>query len=188
MTSTVSVELFISADGWAGSDGLPGYFGYLGPELEQWLGVHAGEPHVALMGRKTYEMLSGLPDDARDDSWGQMVQRPTVVFSRTITEVEWPNAEVRNGDVVDEVRRLKHVSDVPMRTIGSLSLVRQLLAGGLVDQVRLVTFPLFAGDAGREWAYTDIVPADLQLIDHRVLDGRILVVEYRPTGNDIPRA
>lgn len=77
---------------------------------------------------------------------------------------------------------------MPLRSVGSLSLVRQLVAGGLVDQLRLVTFPLFAGDAGREWAYNDIVHAELELIDHRVLDGQILVFEYRPTGNDIPRA
>jgi dihydrofolate reductase len=75
-----------------------------------------------------------------------------------------------------------------MRTIGSLSLARQLIAAGLVDRMRLMTFPLLAGDAGREAAFADVASADLELVDHRVLDGRILLSEYRPTERDIPRA
>jgi hypothetical protein len=47
---------------------------------------------------------------------------------------------------------------------------------------------LFAGDAGREPAFADVASADLELVHHRVLDGRVLLVEYRPTGKDIPRA
>lgn len=49
-------------------------------------------------------------------------------------------------------------------------------------------FPLFAGDAGRDRALLDVASADLELVDHRVLDGRIMLTEYRPTGKDIPRA
>jgi hypothetical protein len=57
-----------------------------------------------------------------------------------------------------------------------------------VDRFRLMTFPLIAGDAGREAAFSDMASADLELVEHRALDGRVLLVEYRPTGNDIPRA
>ena len=56
MTTTLSVDLFISADGFAGSDGLPGYFGYLGPDLEAWIADSAA-PTVSIMGRRTYESL-----------------------------------------------------------------------------------------------------------------------------------
>ena len=51
-----------------------------------------------------------------------------------------------------------------------------------------MTFPLFAGDAGREWAFNNYASTDLDLAEHRTLDDRILLIEYRPTGNDIPRA
>jgi hypothetical protein len=51
-----------------------------------------------------------------------------------------------------------------------------------------MTFPLIAGDAGAEAFFADLASADLELVDHRVLDGRVLLVEYRPTGRDIPRA
>ena len=82
---------------------------------------------------------------------------------------------------------MKADSDVPLRTMGSLSLARQLANAGLVDRLRLMTFPLFAGESGREPAFADMGSADLELVDHRALDGRVLLVEYRPTGNDIPR-
>jgi hypothetical protein len=57
-----------------------------------------------------------------------------------------------------------------------------------VDRLRLMTFPLLAGPDGREPFFADMPCADLELTDHRVLDGRILLAEYAPTGRDIPRA
>jgi hypothetical protein len=51
-----------------------------------------------------------------------------------------------------------------------------------VDRLRLMTFPLFAGPDGREPAFTDVASTDIELVDHQVLDGRVLLVEYRPTG------
>jgi dihydrofolate reductase len=186
--STLTVDIFVSVDGWAGSDGLPGYFGYLGPELADWITTELAVPQVAVMGRRTYEALAGLPDEARDESWDRMSQLNTVVFSRTLHQAQWPNTRICSADLVEEIRTMKADSDVPLRTMGSLSLAQQLMSAGLVDRLRLMTFPLIAGDAGREPAFATMASADLELVDHRVLDGRILLVEYRPTGNDIPRA
>ncbi len=186
--STVTVDIFVSVDGWAGSDGLPGYFGYLGPELEQWIREVGDAPHTLLMGRKTYQMLAELPDEVRDEGWQRMAGTDKVVFSTTLTEAAWANTRICSGNVVDEVRAMKTGGDVPIRTAGSLSLARQLMDAGLVDRLRLLTFPLVAGDAGREPFFRDMGSADLELVDHRVLDGRVLLVEYRPTGRDIPRS
>jgi riboflavin biosynthesis pyrimidine reductase len=69
-----------------------------------------------------------------------------------------------------------------------MSLARQLLSAKLVDRLRLMTFPLLAGKAGREPALVSVASTDLRLTDHRVLDGRIVLTEYQPTGRDIPRA
>jgi dihydrofolate reductase len=188
MGSSLTVDLFLSVDGWAGSDGLPGYFGYLGLELEEWVTTELAVPQRVVMGRRTYEVLAGPPDQASDVSENPMAQLDTVVFSRTLQQVAWPNATICSGDLVEEIRRMKADSDVPLRTMGSLSLARQLMGAGLVDRLRLMSFPLMAGSSGREAAFADIASADLELVDHRVLDGRVLLVEYRPTGRDIPRA
>jgi len=83
---------------------------------------------------------------------------------------------------------MKTDSDVPLRTMGSLSLARQLTGAGLVDRLRLMTFPLIVGDSGREPVFANMASAALELVDHRTLDGRVLLVGYRPTGSDIPRA
>jgi len=186
--STLTVDIFVSVDGWAGSDGLPGYFGYLGPELEQWIRDEGGAPQTLLLGRKTYEILAGLPEEARDEGWQRMTATDKVVFSTTLTEASWANTRLCADDLVDEVRAMKASGDLPIRTAGSLSLARQLMDAGLVDRLRLMTFPLVAGEAGREAFFAGVGSADLELTDHRVLDGRVLLVEYRPTGRDIPRA
>ena len=188
MSSTLTVDLFVSVDGWAGSDGLPGYFGYFGPDLDEWITTELERPQLAIMGRKTYEILAGLPEEVRDAGWHRMTELDKVVFSRTLQDADWANTRISDQDLVEEIGRLKSESDVPLRTMGSLSVARQLANAGLVDRLRLMTFPLIAGDSGREAAFADVASADLALVDHRTLDDRVLLVEYRPTGKDIPRA
>jgi hypothetical protein len=65
---------------------------------------------------------------------------------------------------------------------------RHRKGAGLVDRLRLMTFPLIAGDSGREPLFASMASAGLELVDNRLLDGRVLLVEDRPTGKDIPRA
>ena len=185
----VTVDLFVSVDGWASSADSPGYFGYFGPELGAWIDAQSAAPQLVIMGRRTYEALAGLPDEARDDSWRQLSQMDAVVFSSTLTETAWPNTRICADDLVTEITRLKRAADgVPLRTIGSLSIAKQLLNAGLVDRLRLMTFPLVVGSSGSDPVFADVVANELELVDHTVLDGRILLVEYRPTGRDIPRA
>jgi dihydrofolate reductase len=186
MSATLTVDIFLSVDGYAGSDGLPGYFGYLGPELQGWIDTAGAAPQVMLMGRRTYEALSGLPDQDQDDASNNMTQTEKVIYSRTLTDSKWPNTRI-SADLIDDVQTLKLDGDCALRTVGSLSIVAQLMDAGLVDRLRLMTFPLIAGPSGREPAFAGLASADLDLVSNRVLDGRILLVEYAPTGNDIPR-
>src|SRR3982751_5393380 len=102
MTTTLSVDLFISADGFAGSDGLPGYFGYFGHDLEAWI-ADAAAPTGSVMGRKTYGMLASLPEEHRDEGWERTAQLETVVFSHTLKTVDWTNARVCADDPGEEV-------------------------------------------------------------------------------------
>lgn len=185
---TLIVDVFISADGWAGGENSPGYFGYYGPELEEWIAAETALPQLVVFGRRTYEALAGLPEEARDESWRRMSELHAVVFSRTLETVSWPNTRLCRDDLVAEIRRLKEESDVPLRTMGSLSVARQLLDAGLVDRLRLMTFPLLVGASGRERFFAGVAAAELELVEHRALDGRVLLIEYRPTGRDIPRA
>ena len=185
--SSLTVDVFVSVDGWAGSDGLPGYFGYLGPELADWISSEGQSPQIVLLGRRTYELLAGLPLELRDEGWERLSRLDKLVFSRTLTSAIWPNTRVCSGELVEEVTALKASSSVPLRTMGSLSLARQLTSAGVVDRLRLMVFPLLAGPVGREAAFEGVASADLQLVGHRSIDGRVLLLEYHPTGDDIPR-
>jgi dihydrofolate reductase len=188
MSTTLTVDLFISVDGFAGSDGLPGYFGYLGADLQEWITSEGSAPQVAIMGRRTYQMLASLPEEHRDESWENMSRLETVVFSTTLDTADWPRTRISSGDLVEEVRRMKAEGETPLRTVGSLSVARQLVAAGLVDRLRLMVFPLTAGPAGREPAFDEAGSHDLELVGTTVLDRNTLLLEYRPTGKDIPRA
>ncbi|MFD1718279.1 dihydrofolate reductase family protein [Georgenia deserti] len=185
--TTLTADLFVSIDGWAGSERSPGYFGYVGPDLETWIRAESDKPQHVLMGRRTYEILASLPEEHRDEDYHRTTALPITVFSRTLTSVAWPKTSVEGRDLVGRVHELKATSPTPLRTIGSLSVVRQLLAAGVVDHLRLMLFPLLVGTEGRESAFVDLLPADLALVDQRVLDGRIVLLDYAPTGHPIPR-
>ena len=145
-------------------------------------------PQLVIMGRRTYQALASLPEEAHGKSWGRTAELGKVVFSRTLNHAAWPSTRICSRDLVDEIQDMKAGGSIPLRTWGSLSLARQLISAGLVDRLRLMTFPLMAGPAGRDAAFADMESADLELAGHRVLDGRVLLAEYRPTGKDIPRA
>jgi RibD C-terminal domain len=72
--------------------------------------------------------------------------------------------------------------DIGLRTIGGLSLVSQLLGAGLVDRLRLLVFPLIAGETGQEPAFARLPDIGLDLVGQSVLDERIVLSEYRPSG------
>ena len=118
---TLTVDIFLSVDGWACGDGLPGYFGYLGPELAEWITAELAAPQLVVMGRRTYDSPGGIPGRVRDDRAGQGR------VLQDLAQAAWPNTRICGADLVDEIRRMKADSGVPLRTMGSVSLARQLI-------------------------------------------------------------
>ena len=81
----------------------------------------------------------------------RMKTMPTTVVSTTLDgPLDWPDATLVSGDAVDVVARLKKESELPLRSNGSLSMNRSLLAAGLVDRVQLTVFPVISGRTGAE--------------------------------------
>ena len=95
--------------------------------------------------------------------------------------LDWPDATVASGDAVDVVARLKAESDVPLRSHGSLSLNRALMAAGLVDRVQVTLFPVITGRTGLDPIFQGAADFDLEMVEHRTLDGHIQELTYRPT-------
>ena len=81
--------------------------------------------------------------------------------------------------IADEIKALKQQRVDPLRPIGSISLVKSMMQQGLVDRLRLMVFPLILSRAGREPIYSGYPQAGLKLIDTKVLDSRIVLLEYR---------
>jgi len=107
---------------------------------------------------------------------------PTTVVSTTLKgPLDWPNATIVSGDAIDVVARLKEESDVPLRSHGSLSLNRALMAAGLVDRMQVTLFPVITGQTGLEPIFQGAADFDLELLENRTLDGHIQELVYRPT-------
>ena len=112
----------------------------------------------------------------------RMRSLPATVVSTTLEEpLDWPNATVVSGDAVDVVARLKEESTVPLRSHGSLSMNRALLAAGLVDRVQVTLFPVITGQTGRDTIFHGAADFDLELLESRTLDANIQELIYRPT-------
>jgi len=173
-------DLFTTLDGYALGKRSSAYFGYPGPDLERWIDEHLATPQVLLMGRVTYEAMSAIAQNQPVEGADRMNELPKVVFSKTLGEpLEWNNSRLAGSDLVEEVRSLKAQSGDPLRTIGSLSVVKALLEAGLVDRIRLVVFPQILGETGREPIFAGLPDVDLELIETNVLDGRLVTLEYR---------
>jgi dihydrofolate reductase len=178
--SELIADLFISVDGYAKGSRSPAFFGFGGPDLDRWIGEQMSRPQRHLMGRKTYAALAALPEPVQDEGSPSLAATPTTVFSRTLQAVSWPHATI-SDDLAGTVPQLK-AGDTDLRTIGSLSLVSQLLQAGLVDRLRLLVFPLITGETGQEPAFTQLPDIGLDLVGQSVLDRRIVLSEYRPSG------
>ena len=86
-----------------------------------------------------------------------------------------------SGDAVDVVARLKEESDLPLRSHGSLSLNRALMAAGLIDRVQVTIFPVITGQTGKDPIFEGTADFDLELLESHTLDGHTQELIYRPT-------
>ncbi|WMD06201.1 dihydrofolate reductase family protein [Streptomyces sp. FXY-T5] len=189
MTATYTFDVFSSLDGYGAAGGdWTGYWGKQGPELlDRRLALYGGEQRM-VYGANTFrafvEMLASSTEesDVRDPWVTRMRNLPTTVVSTTLDgPLDWPDATVAGGDAVDVVARLKAESDVPLRSHGSLSLNRALMAAGLVDRLQVTLFPVITGRTGLDPVFRDAADFDLELVEHRTLDGHIQELVYRPT-------
>ncbi len=175
-------ELIVSLDMKARGLKSPGYYGYLGPDFQAWLNTNNAKPHRTLMGRRTYELMNTLPDAVKDEGWHKTTQRPGYLFSRTLKKSEWPGLELVSGDMLELARKLKQDGGTELRVLGSLSVMRQLVAANLLDVLRLMVCPLAVPVSGIEPTFEGLDDLALDLASTDVLDGRILLLDYRPAG------
>ena len=189
MTATYTFDVFSSLDGYGSNSGdWGGYWGKQGPELlDRRLAVYDAEQRM-VFGASTYRQFArmlgpGTGESDAGDPWvTRMRSMPATVVSTTLEgPLDWPDATVVSGDAVDVVARLKEESEVPLRSHGSLSMNRALMAAGLVDRVQVTLFPVITGQTGQDPIFAGAADFDLELIESRTLDGHTQELIYRPT-------
>jgi dihydrofolate reductase len=191
MTATYTFDVFSTIDGFGSynsSGDWGGYWGKQGPEfLDRRLAQYSEEQRLVL-GANTFRMFlrhlgpASAPPSVSDPVNTRMKHMPTTVVSRTLRgPLDWPDATLVSDDAVAVVARLKRESAVPLRSHGSLSLNRALMAAGLVDRVQLTIFPVISGQTGTAPIFQGAADFDLELLESRTLDGRTQELIYRPT-------
>jgi dihydrofolate reductase len=189
MPATYTFDVVSTLDGFASfesGDGGP-FWGKGGPELLDHRLAAYSEDQRLVLGANTYrqfvELLGPSTEAAKLDPLNaRMRSLPLTVVSSTLEgPLDWAGSTVVSGDAVDIVARLKEESEVPLRSHGSLSLNRALMAAGLVDRVQLTIFPVITGQTGVEPIFEGAADFDLELLESRTLDGHTQELVYRPS-------
>jgi dihydrofolate reductase len=160
---------------------LGGWFGQFGgKDLEAWSKILLQEAlgtQALLLGRRSDEWF-GTRWPSRDGEWADRLNSlPKYVVSSTLTEAHWTNATVLQGDVVTEVSKLKHEFDGDIVVYASYQLGRTLIDHDLVDELRLVVFPVVLGDGERLFGETsDKKP--LRLVHTGTIGDGLISVTY----------
>ena len=182
------VDFITSLDGYGAAEGWPGWWGLEGPEYLAWLGQQPEHDYTILMGANTYRLMSGFAasdetlTDEENAATAELAGASKVVFSSTLQPpLAWANTRLVSGDAVEAVAAMKQDGSTPMRTLGSLTLCRSLLAAGLVDRFRVVVFPVITGSTGRDRIYDGYPDVALEMVANRTFDGRLQLLEYVPT-------
>ena len=191
MAATYTFDVFSSLDGFGGYDEHGDWGGYWGKQGPQFLGrrlaLYSGQARLVL-GATTFRMFvsfmgpgSGTIQDL-DPVNAAIRSMPTTVVSSSLEgPQDWPDVTIEHGDAVEVVARLKAESDVPLRSHGSLSLNRALMAAGLVDRLQVTVFPVITGRTGDDPVFAGADDFDLELLESHLFDGRTQELTYRPS-------
>jgi dihydrofolate reductase len=134
-----------------------------------------------LLGRITYEGFAAAWP-SRSDEFGfadKFNSMPKYVISSTLDDPEWSNTTVLKGDVVDEVTKLKQEQDGDIVVHGSPQLVQTLIENDLVDEYRLMVFPVVLGSGKRLFGETTDKKS-LRLVDSKVVGDGVSILVYQP--------
>src|SRR5881392_1241712 len=160
---------------------LGGWFGQFGgKDLEEWNKVALAEALGAeawLLGRRSYEFFALRWRPRSGELADRLNSMPKYVVSSTLEDAEWNNSTVLRGDVVTEVSQLKRELDGEIVLPASHQLGRTLIEHDLVDELRLVVFPVVLGAGERLFGETgDMKP--MRLLDTRTIGEGLLFVTY----------
>ena len=155
---------------------------YFGPEVGQYKLDEVLAAESLLIGRVTYESFAGAWPTRTGEFADKMNSMPKVVVSGTLTDPAWNNTSVLDGDVVAGVTELKQHDGGPFLVAGSQTLVHTLLDNGLVDELRLMVFPVILGEGTR--LFEGLGRSDLTLTASQHSGSGVAILTYAPASGD----
>jgi dihydrofolate reductase len=190
VTTFVTMDGVMQAPGGAGEDPSGGfsYEGWLVPFFDEAPGEQITAWFTGaedfLLGRGTYDIFyASWPKMISDDPVSQGLNfKKKYVASRTLTSVEWETAELLQGDVGDAVRKLKAEDGGELQVHGSAGLIQTLLKEDLIDELRLIVFPVVLGEGKRLFG-DGAVPRTWRLTSHAVSGSGALMAAYQRAGD-----
>jgi dihydrofolate reductase len=150
------------------------------PEMGEVIGSVTGRSRAILLGRTTYEMFEPAwsTRTVEDDPGAPFFNDTTkYVVSGTLTSATWRNSEILGPYDADAIRKLKDEVDGDIYVSGSITLVRAMLADGLIDELHLLVYPLTRGEGPR--LFPEDAPAKLSLASSRQFDNGVVYLNYR---------
>jgi dihydrofolate reductase len=191
----LAVGAFVSLDGVMQAPGAPNedqeggfvHGGWTVPlfdeELGQMMAETTARAGALLLGRKTYEIFAASwPLLGDEDPIAATLNRiPKYVASRTLKGVEWNNTTLLTGDVAEAVAKLKEEPGGEIQVAGSSDLIQTLIKHDLVDEYRLIVFPVLIG-TGKRLFGSGTIPAALKLVDSRTVSTGVTVQTFARAG------
>lgn len=184
---TIVSNFFISLDGVVESPD-KWHFPYFDEKMGAAVGAGMEGATAFLMGRTLYdEWAEYWPAQSDDEPFASFINTiPKYVVSTTLTEASWNNTTVVSGDVAGELRRIKGATDGTLAMSGSATLVRSLLADGLLDELNLLVHPIAVGRGQRLFEDTPTYP--LRLTHSETFPTGVLHLTYTPDDTATPAA
>jgi dihydrofolate reductase len=190
----LAVSTFLTLDGVMQAPGGPeedptGGFTHGGWSVNYWddamgqrMAEIMGKPFDLLLGRKTYEIFAAHWPHVSDPAADALNSATKYVASRTLDKVEWQNSFLLKGEVPDEVARIKKQTGPEIQVHGSSGLIQTLLEHDLVDELRLMVFPVVLG-SGKRLFGDGAAPAGLKLVDSKTSSTGVLIATYERAGD-----
>lgn len=184
----VSLDGVVQAPGGPEEDASGGFSlgGWTVPYFDETVGAFMddlmGHPFDLVLGRRTYDIFAGYwPHAGEEEGAKPLNDAVKHVASRSRPELAWERSQLLEGDVVEAVAALKAQDGPELQVHGSGDLLQTLWRAGLVDEVRLLTFPVVLG-SGKRLFEGGAAPTAYELVSSRVSATGVVMTVHRAAG------